>query len=197
MSGSGPATDWPCPPFREIRTQRLHLRALRLTDAPARFAVLSDPDSMRYWWHLPHTDIAQTETHMRERLLTDDGLGQVWVITSDGGSWLGEVTLFRHSSAPGLLWLGYLLSPSVRGRGYASEAARAALGFAFGDWGAHRVEAVLDPENRASAGLLERLGFTREGHQRANFRLGDDWKDTAIFGMLASDWQALRSQEAA
>lgn len=193
MASGAQTASWPTPPFRTIRTDRLALRALSLEDAPAVHAVLRDPDSMRFWYHTPHTDLEQTRALMRDSLLSDDGGLRLWAITTDGGQWLGNVSLFRHGKTDGLLWLGYILAPGARGRGYAREAARAALAYAFADWGAHRVEANLDPENLASARLLEDLGFRREGTQIQNFRLGDEWKDTALYGLLADEWRARRA----
>jgi len=177
------------PPWRELRTERLVLRRMTVADAPAAHAVLSDPDSMRYWYHPPHTDLQQTLEVLKRKRLVDDGWQRVWAITTDGGAWLGDITLFRMNETPGLLWLGYILRPAARGRGYATEAAAAVLDYGFGDWQAHRVEAQLDPDNAASAALLTRLGFRFEGRQRRNFRLGTEWKDTAIFGLLADEWR--------
>ncbi|MFM2042956.1 MAG: hypothetical protein RLY86_1532 [Pseudomonadota bacterium] len=187
------ASGWPPPPFRELRTRRLVLRALSMSDAAAMHAVLSDPDSMRFWYHLPHGDMAETEALLRDRRLPDHGYHRVWAITTDGGEWLGDVTVYHNGGTPGLLWLGYLLKPSARGKGYAVEAAAAALDYGFEEWGAHRIEANLDPENAGSIAVLDRLGFHHEGIQRRNFLLGTDWKDTGIHGLLVEEWRAHRA----
>lgn len=191
---AAPAADWPAPPFRELRTDRLVLRAMTLDDAPAAHAVLSDPDSMKYWYHLPHTSLEQTVERLREKRLAVSDAHRVWAITTDGGAWLGDITLFRMGDSPaGLLWLGYMLAPAARGKGYVVEAGRAVLDYGFTEWGAHRVEANLDPRNSASARVLERLGFRHEGHQRRNFRLGEEWTDTGIYGLLVEEWRAQRA----
>ena len=54
-------------------------------------------------------------------------------------------------------------------RGYAREAGRAVLAFAFGTLQLHRLGADCDPRNVASARLMEQLGFTREGTLRQNW----------------------------
>jgi RimJ/RimL family protein N-acetyltransferase len=51
----------------------------------------------------------------------------------------------------------------------------------------HRVEADVDPENGASIRLLERLGFQREGYFRERWFTFGSWKDSAMYGLLASD----------
>lgn len=60
---------------------------------------------------------------------------------------------------------------------------------AFSD-GIHRIYAECDPENRSSYGLLERLGFSREGclHQNVYFKKDENgdpiWKDTLVYGLV-------------
>jgi ribosomal-protein-alanine N-acetyltransferase len=59
--------------------------------------------------------------------------------------------------------LGYLLARAYWGRGLMAEAVLAVTQWAFGDPAVFRVWAVCDVENRASARLLEKTGFMREG----------------------------------
>jgi RimJ/RimL family protein N-acetyltransferase len=47
-----------------------------------------------------------------------------------------------------------------------------------------------DPRNVASWRLLERAGFTREGLLRERWRVGDDVRDSVIYGLLARDYAA-------
>lgn len=66
-----------------------------------------------------------------------------------------------------LTWeLGYIFNPAFRGRGYASQAAEALICHAFKHQNIHRVMARCSVENIASWKLLEKIGFTREGHFR-------------------------------
>ena len=76
-----------------------------------------------------------------------------------------------------------------QGRGLASEAVRQALDFGFGTLGLERVEADVDPRNGASCRLLERLGFQREGLLRNRWRVGDEFADSVIFGLLRGQYR--------
>ena len=69
------------------------------------------------------------------------------------------------------------------------EALVALLAFGFGELGLNRVEADIDPRNRASARSLERLGFRQEGHLRERWIVGSEVSDSALYGLLASDWR--------
>jgi [ribosomal protein S5]-alanine N-acetyltransferase len=53
--------------------------------------------------------------------------------------------------------------------------------------GLHRVEADIDPRNRASLRLVEALGFRHEGTLRARYHVGGEIQDSAIYGLLADD----------
>ena len=91
--------------------------------------------------------------------------------------------------------MGYWAGRPYARRGYTSEAARLLLSFAFGQLGLHRVEAACLPSNRPSSGLLEKVGFLREGYARAYLRINDKWADHLLYAMLRDDWAAGRGQE--
>ncbi|HYC03662.1 MAG TPA: GNAT family N-acetyltransferase [Azospirillaceae bacterium] len=174
------------PAHRTLKTERLVLRPLEVSDAEALFPVFSDPVSMRYWSCLPHKDVAETTAMLRGMVGTDDGTSRMWAVTTDGGRCLGWSSLFGVRNRLGEL--GYILTPEARGRGYATEAVGAALAFGFGEWNLHRVAANLDPRNDRSAALLERLGFTREAVTRKDFLVGGIYYDSMIYGLLADEW---------
>jgi RimJ/RimL family protein N-acetyltransferase len=54
--------------------------------------------------------------------------------------------------------------------------------------GLHKVTGECDARNTASAGLLERLGFTREGRLRQQTWIKGEWTDDLIYGLLAEEW---------
>jgi len=50
---------------------------------------------------------------------------------------------------------------------------------------AHRLYAQIDTENAASIALAEKLGFSREGHQRLDTLIRGEWRDTLIYARLS------------
>jgi RimJ/RimL family protein N-acetyltransferase len=90
--------------------------------------------------------------------------------------------------------IGYTLARSAWGKGYAVEAAEAAVGYLFEDLGVTRVEGMLHPDNTASAQVLERVGMLFEGHTRSSFWVGDDNSDDWLYGMTRDDWEAWRDR---
>lgn len=86
--------------------------------------------------------------------------------------------------------MGYWVGRPYARHGYTSAAARLLLSFAFGQLGLHRVEAACLPSNQASIGVLEKVGFTREGYARAYLRINDKWADHLLYAILRDDWAA-------
>jgi len=93
--------------------------------------------------------------------------------------------------------IGWSTSPAHRGKGFATEAARAVLGFLFEHLCIHRVSARTGIANRPSWSLMERLGMLREAHFRlSHTNLAGEWDDEYIYAILRSEWQTMarRSQ---
>ena len=77
------------------------------------------------------------------------------------------------------------------GRGYAPEAAGAVLQYAFEELGLNRVWAQHFTRNPASGRVLEKLGFQREGTLRGHQKRFDEFEDSVVYGILASEWTEL------
>jgi len=89
--------------------------------------------------------------------------------------------------------LGYWVGEPHARQGVMSEALGAVLPFVFDHLGLHRLEAACLPSNRASQGLLRKLGFTEEGMARGYLRINGAWHDHLQFAMLASDYSTRRA----
>ncbi|CAQ00993.1 GNAT family N-acetyltransferase [Clavibacter sepedonicus] len=144
----------------EDRTARLDLHRPTVADAAEVHAILSDP---AVWTHYPSlrvTDPAQTDRFLRARVegWERDGLGTWTVRERDARAVVG---FGGCSIAHDAFWnLGYRFSPTVHGRGYATEMATRAIERAW----IHRPElpvvAYLVAHNHASAAVAERAGLT-------------------------------------
>lgn len=168
-----------------LTTEHLVLRPLVTADADALHAVFSDEQTMRYWSSPPHRGMAETRDYVSGNAAQDQWL--TWAITEGGGPALGWIVLGTHRQ--GVCELGYILGRDRWGRGYAGEAAAAIVGHGFAAMGLRRIFADCDPDNIGSIRVLERLGFRREGHLRAEWETHIGVRDSLIFGMLAGEWR--------
>ena len=83
--------------------------------------------------------------------------------------------------------LGYWLRHEVAGQGLMTEAARAAVDFAFQRMGVHRVRCAAATDNYPSLRVIARLGFRFEGIARHAEYVGARWLDHAVFARLSTD----------
>lgn len=148
-----------------VDTERLTLRVPRLEDFEDTYALWSNPEVVRYIGGK-----AFTREECWSRLLRYVGHWELlgfgfWVVREKGtGRFVGEVGLgeFRRDIQPPLgdsKEFGWVLSPAVHGKGYATEAVGAALKWAEGKFGPERVVCIIDPGNEASVNVARKNGF--------------------------------------
>lgn len=169
---------------------RVRLRAVRESDDADLLAVHSDADHLRYWSHGPLEDLDAARRY-REDIQAGVRAGRSfkWAIADGGDRLVGTVTLYAWDRSNRRAEVGFILSPDHAGRGLASDAVHTAIRFGIAEMDLHRVEADVDPANAASIRLLERLGFQREGHFRDRWFTFGSWKDSAMYGLLAADFE--------
>lgn len=97
--------------------------------------------------------------------------------------------VYRHFSQSATL--GYSIDRGYQGQGLMTEAGCAVLWFAFSVLGLHRIEACYMPTNRASARVLEKLGFVREGLLRQSLLVDGRWEDHVLTAIVDEDWKPL------
>ena len=150
---------------RELQTERLVLRPFRDADLDAYAEIKADPEVMRFLGGKPY-DRAETWRHMAVTLghWALRGYG-VWALEEKvSGALVGRAGLNDYEGWPGLE-VAWTLGRPYWGRGFATEAARAALEQAFTTLGRDSVISLIDAENTASIRVAERLGAVREGPQ--------------------------------
>jgi ribosomal-protein-alanine N-acetyltransferase len=89
-------------------------------------------------------------------------------------------------------YLGYQAFAPHAGQGYMTDAMPLVLRHVFGTLRLHRIEANIQPTNRASLALVKRAGFTREGFSRRYLKIGGRWRDHERWALLVEDWRAQR-----
>ena len=177
--------------FPTLATDRLDLTSFGRADLEARLAYQGRTDVARYLYRAPlsleacATGIEKAEVSR----LDGDGTFLLFAVRKRGDRRaMGEVILTAADTGAAQMEIGWVFNPDDGGQGYATEAARAVVDFAFARAGAHRVFARLDTKNVRSVALCERLGFRREAHLVENDRLpSGEWGSEFVYGALAED----------
>jgi ribosomal-protein-alanine N-acetyltransferase len=176
-------------PAPTLHTARLRLRPVTDTDADALYAMHSNAHMLRYWDAPPWNDRARAGRFIAaSHRMAEEGTGVRLAIdrVSDGG-FLGWCSLTRWNPEYRSASLGYCLTEAAWGRGHATEAAGALLGWAFDALDLNRIQAETDTRNAASARVLEKLGFVREGTLRQDCVVDGVVSDSWVYGLLRQD----------
>jgi RimJ/RimL family protein N-acetyltransferase len=168
-----------------LATERLVLRPFGAADVEPMHRLMQDPDVMRYVGdrRVPSAQdswraVAGWIGHWALR-----GYGQ-WAVTErHSGELVGRAGVIHPKGWPGAE-VGYLLGRQWWGRGYATEAAAAALDWAFRERDFDRLLSLIDPANAPSIRVAERLGETLRGETAL-------WEHTVlVYGIDRAEWEA-------
>jgi len=160
-------------PFPVLSTPRLILRDLKLTDLDDLYEYASDPEIDHHvpWEHYKNIEEARTNLNEYLEEYEKDGLG-AWGIEHHADKKLIGII---NTSMPGYnrrVEVGYTIGRKYWGQGLATEALQAVIQFGFEKLDLARIEAVVLPENAASAKVLLKAGMQFEGLLR-NYQV---WK---------------------
>ncbi len=184
----GQAT-WP------IRTDRLTIRRATPDDAVAVWEIRSLPDIARW---LPSD--GGTAPSFARTWSSSDALARQLVVEAEGRivgdlfcnvvDGLGQEEVAEQVTGVEAV-LGWVLTPSVQGRGLATEAVSALVRLCFNELGVRRVSAVAYADNAASIRVMEKVGMRQEAHfVRDSLHRDLGWIDTIRYALLAEEWAA-------
>ncbi len=175
-----------------IKTSRLELSPLAQGDESRLFEIHSDPEFMRYWSSPPWTSLAQaTALIQRDQAELAAGIQlRLGVRLTKEALLIGTCCLFKFQLQCRRAEVGYGIARESWRNGYMAEALSALIDFGFAELNLNRIEADIDPRNVASAKILEKLGFLREGFLRQRWIVDGEVSNSALYGLLAEDWHS-------
>jgi RimJ/RimL family protein N-acetyltransferase len=172
-----------------LRGERTTLREFRTSDLDDYFAIAGD-DRVTDWMAFDSYDRAKAEQNLAgivRRSAQDDRPDYMLAVTRpDDDHVIGFARI--APSGPWVAKLGYAIGADHWGRGYATDAARVLLRFAFDALGRHRVTAAIGPENEASIAVVKHLGFSYEGHLRDHVFTNGGWRDSLLYSLLEDEY---------
>jgi ribosomal-protein-alanine N-acetyltransferase len=177
-----------------LRTERLVLRPFRTEDAGRASELAGTVEVARETINIPHpypVNDAEAWIEAHPGQLARREAVTYAITLGDGSELVGAVGLILDTDND-LAELGYWIGKPYWGRGYATEAARAVLDWAFPALDLHRVHASHFPRNPASGRVLRKLGMVHEGRLRQHVKKWGEYLDLERFGLLRSEHDARR-----
>ena len=187
-------------PYPRLQTERLILRAFTLKDAPDVQRLAGEWEVARTLLSIPHPyeDGMAAEWISEHGSVFQRGEGVNFaIVLRERGELCGSCSMLINSRDANAE-LGYWIGVPYWGRGYATEAAREVVRYAFEELWLHRVYAAHFGSNPASGRVLEKIGMSYEGTCREHHRKLGEYEDRVEYGLLVSEWRAAqRSAESA
>ena len=175
----------------KFHTKRLVLSEIIAADIPAIHALHSLPETDRYNTLGIPAKYEETEQLIYQWIEMQNYIPQeryVFRITDAAENFVGlmGIKMGHENYKSAEVW--YKLLPEFWNRGYATEALKGVLTFCFDILELHRITAGCAVENTASAKVLEKAGFQREGHHRKILPIRGQWVDNFSFAILEEDF---------
>lgn len=168
-----------------LTTERLVLRPLTLEDASALHDVYCDAHTMRFMPSLPHASMEDTRRHLANEMNSRGSVHWAICLHKDGKA-IGHINYLGQTVLPGM---GYILRRDQWGKGYVTEACRAALTYGFDAMDLDRVELWIDEINFASQRVAQKLGFRLKGTLPLRYAHETTHHIMQVYGLWRHEWQ--------
>jgi aminoglycoside 6'-N-acetyltransferase len=179
-----------------IETDRLILRPMQLTDVGDLLEYQSNPEIIRYipW---PTRSMDQVKAAAEKTISTgkftlqedNDYIVLVWEVKSSGKV-IGQSNMGLVSKENKASNIGWVTHQDFHRQGYAFEATKALLTYAFANFDLHRVIADIDTRVPESAALAEKLGMRREAEFKDGEFFKGEWCDMWLYAILKAEFHA-------
>lgn len=179
--------------MRAKETKRLALRRFSKEDYKDLHEYLSDSEVVKYEPYEPFT-IEESKGAAEQRANSNDFFAVC--LLEENRKMIGNIYFSKlEPSERETYEIGYVFGKNYWGKGYASEAVKCIITYAFEELGAHRIIAECNPKNTPSWKLLERVGMRRESELKKNiFFFRDEnekpiWQDTYQYAILREEYK--------
>ena len=144
-----------------IKTDRLDIRNIEEADAEQIVAWRNDPDVNKYLGIPKELTVGEHLEWYRNSYLNNENRLDCIAVLSGSDAVVGVFGVKRESAEATAAEVSYLLDKNYQGKGYASEAVKALIGFAKEEWGCREFIATIHRSNSRSAGFIKGLGFEK------------------------------------
>ena len=185
----------PAPSSTVLQTPRFTLRPFRRRDVGAvHNAVLASLAELSEYlpWARANYSRSTTQQFIRESAAAwHEGRAFDFTIRRDlePDRHIGNVSIWHVSRANMVGEVGYWVRTDQTSQGVCTEVVARVLRFGFEELGLHRIVLRIGVGNRASERVAEKLGFRLEGTLRDDVKVGSNWMDHTIWGLLEHEWR--------
>lgn len=171
-------------------TERLILRPIQTDDKTDFFAYRSDTETNHFQSFVPKTiqEVEKFIANSAKGFNQPNTWFQLMIIEKSTNNIVGDIGIHFLSGENKQVEIGCTLSKKIHGKGYATEALKKIFDILFRDFDKHRIIASIDPKNKKSIQLMERIGMRKEAHFVESLLINGVWADDIIYAILQKEW---------
>ncbi|MGM0369334.1 MAG: GNAT family N-acetyltransferase [Bacillota bacterium] len=172
--------------FPELETERLVLREVKLEDAEDLLEVFSNPRVMKYYNMYPFESLEEAKELISNYLLRfqQQQLLRWGLEEKKSEKLIGSCGFYNWQEDFCRATIGYELGSQYWEQGFMTEGLTEIIRFGFEKMRLNRIQALVEPPNRASRELLTSLGFKEEGLLRDYMFYKGEYKDLVMYSIL-------------
>lgn len=175
-----------------IVKENLELRLPELSFNQELFQIISEQNVyLKKWLSWVHDiqDLENVSNFLKTARLFNQGGQKLITFIFFHQRLIGSVALIRISKENKSAELGYWIVKEMQGKGLIHDSCLRFLKYVFEKKGLHRLEINVDPNNKKSVAVAEKLGFQLEGIMRDSLFLNKKHHNLAKFSLLQSEWK--------
>lgn len=177
-----------------LETKRLIIRPITLDDKNEVFEYRSDKETNKYQGWIP-TNLSDVETFIgkiSKQIDEPETWFQFIILEKETQKIIGDLGIHFFDRENKQTEIGCTLNKKFQNKGYATEAVKTIIDYLFKELNKHRIITSIDPENKNSIRLVERIGFRKEAHFIESLLIDGKWVDDLIYAMTEKDWEIIQ-----
>jgi len=180
---------------RNLKSGRLLLRRLKISDIEAMYEYTSDPKVTQYLEWPEHTQISLTKSFVINAIeaYEIEKHAFLWAIELiSEAKMIGVIRVFDYSPKNKRAEISYILNPAYQGKGYIGEAIDTFLNYCFYDLSIQRIQAKCTIDNVSSEKVMQKAGMQREAIMKKFFYMDDEFKDALLYAVTDTMYQNIQ-----
>ena len=178
-----------------LETERLLIRPITIEDKIEIFTYRRNKETNIYQGWIPET-IEDVEVFIN-KISKQINIAETWfqfvIVNKECNKIIGDLGIHFIDNLQ--VEIGCTLNKDFQNKGFATEAIKKLIDYLFNELNKHRIIASIDPENKSSIRLVEKLGFRKEAHFIESLFINDKWVDDLIYALIEKDWNKLKSKQ--
>jgi RimJ/RimL family protein N-acetyltransferase len=175
----------------KFETKRLILRPITLDDKNEIFEYRCDKDTNKYQGWIPETidDVETFIGKIAKQINEPFTWFQFVIIEKQTQKIIGDLGIHFFDNENMQVEIGCTLNKDFQNQGYATESIKRVIDYLFKEMNKHRIITSIDPGNKNSIRLVERIGFRKEAHLVESIFINGKWVDDLVYALIEKDWE--------